>query len=109
MYGDRIGIFAVQGFLFFGNGGASSNSLGRGSTGRMTTPTTRFSRMLAHATGADASAVDALLKRRASCKRRIDARCRRSTCAGRTEDVRRALRRRQASGGAAVKQSLGRG
>ena len=61
---------------------------------------------LAHATGADASAVDALLE----AARLVQATHRREVPAlyvcGAHEDVRRAFRRRQASGGAAVKQSL---
>ena len=58
--GDRIGIFAVQGFLFFGNGRRVVDfvrawlSAGDG---------THYCVLdLAHATGADASAIDALLE-----------------------------------------------
>ena len=95
----------MQGFLFFGNGrrvvefvrawldGAHDNA--------------HYAILdLAHATGADASAVDALLE----AARLVQATHRREAPAlyvcGAHEDVRRALRRRQASGGAAVKQSL---
>ncbi len=105
VYGDRIGIFAVQGFLFFGNGRRVVEFVRAWLDGAQDNP--HYAILdLAHATGADASAVDALLE----AARLVQATHRREVPAlyvcGAHEDVRRALRRRQASGGAAVKQSL---
>ena len=61
VYGDRIGIFAVQGFLFFGNGRRVVEFGGAWLDGAH--DNAHYAILdLAHATGADASAVDALLE-----------------------------------------------
>ena len=103
-FGDHIGIFAVQGFLFFGNGRRVVEFV------RAWLDDSNDAHYaildLAHATDANASAVDALLE----AARLVQATHRREVPAlyicGAHEDVQRALRRRQLSGGAAMKQAL---